>query len=155
MADVHERSELRKSFSNERNVPKTKHKKFLSRNYTIKKRQPFGLRKQNGKDILVTNKTNFKAQLKKCERLLDNDNPEIFIHGLGAAIHRACNLALQLKEIHYNGVELDIKTSTASIIDDFEPLDDEGDYETINRNNSAIHIRVFRKFLIGSLKYQE
>lgn len=41
------------------------------------------------------------------------------------------------------------------ITDDFEPLDDNADYETINRNNSAIHIRVYRKFSIGTLKYQE
>nr|XP_034191191.1 ribonuclease P protein subunit p20 [Osmia lignaria] len=155
MADVHECSELKNSFSKERNVLKEKHKKLLSCDYSVKKREPFGLKRQTGKDILITNKTNFKAQLKKCERLFDNGTPEIIIHGLGAAIHRACNLALQLKEIHYNGIELDIKTATTSIIDDFEPLNDEADYETVNRNNSAIHIRVFRKFSIGSLKYQE
>ena len=41
------------------------------------------------------------------------------------------------------------------IPDDFEPVDDNGDYVTINRNNSAVHIRVFRKFSLGTLKYQE
>lgn len=79
----------------------------------------------------------------------------MIIHGLGAAVYRACNLALQLREIHYGGMELDIKTSTTSIIDDFEPLCDSADYETINRSNSAVHIRVFRKFSIGGLKYQD
>ncbi|XP_017798402.1 PREDICTED: ribonuclease P protein subunit p20 [Habropoda laboriosa] len=155
MADVHECSILKDSFSEERNAPRVKRRNLLFSDYTIRKRQPFGIVKRRDKDIFVTNKTNFKAQVKKCEKLLNNGNSEVIIHGLGAAIHRACSLALQLKEIHYGGIELDIKTSTASIIDDFEPLDDNADYETINRNNSAVHIRVFRKFSIGSLKYQE
>lgn len=54
--------------------------------------------------------------MKRCEKLLSNGTSEVIIHGLGSAVHRACNLALQLKEIHYGGVELDIKTSTTSII---------------------------------------
>ncbi|XP_076164246.1 ribonuclease P protein subunit p20-like isoform X1 [Ptiloglossa arizonensis] len=155
MADVHECSKSSQNFSNERNVHRVKLKKLLSSKYIVRKRQPFSLPGKRNKDIFVTNKTNFKAQLKKCEKLLSGGISEVIIHGLGAAVYRACNLALQLKEIHYGGVELDIKTSTTSIIDDFEPLDDSADYETINRNNSAVHIRVFRKFSIGSLKYQE
>ncbi|XP_076237081.1 ribonuclease P protein subunit p20 [Calliopsis andreniformis] len=155
MADVHECSESNRDISKARNTIREKRKKLLSSNYIVKKRQPFGLKRKREKDVYVTNKTNFKAQLKICEKLFSNGASEIIIHGLGGAVHRACSLALQLKEIHYGGVDLDIKTSTTSLIDDLEPLSDSGDYETINRNNSAIHIRVFRKFTIGSLKYQE
>ncbi|OAD58751.1 Ribonuclease P protein subunit p20 [Eufriesea mexicana] len=155
MADVHECPKLKESFPRERNAPKVKRKKLLSSDYIIKKRQPFGRRQKQDNDIFITNKTNFKAQLKKCEKLLSNDTSEVIIHGLGATVQRACNLALQLKEIHYGSVELDTRTSTISIIDDFEPLDDNGNYETINRNNSAVHIRVFRKFSLGGLRYQE
>ncbi|XP_043249593.1 ribonuclease P protein subunit p20 [Colletes gigas] len=155
MADVHECSKSSQDFSNEKDVPTAKRKKLSPSDYTIKKRQPFNLSGKRNKDIFVTNKTNFKAQIKKCEKLLSSGTSEVIIHGLGAAVHRACNLALQLKEIHYNGVELDIKTSTTTIIDDFEPLHDSADYETINRNNSAVHIRVYRKFSISGLKYQE
>lgn len=57
-----------------------------------------------------------KAQLKKCEKLFNIGISEIIIHGLGAAIKRACNLALQLKEIHHNSLDLDIKTSTEELI---------------------------------------
>lgn len=53
-----------------------------------------------------------KALLKKCEKLLDSDEKEITIHGLGRAISRACNLAQNLREIHHDTLELDIKSST-------------------------------------------
>lgn len=155
MADVHECYKLKVNFLREKNKSIVKRKKLLSSDYIIKKRQPFDAKKKRDKDIFITNKTNFKAQLKKCEKFLNNGNFEIIIHGLGSTIQKACSLALQLQEIHYGSIELDIKTSTISIIDDFEPLDDNVDYETINRNNSAIHIRVYRKFSISTLKYQE
>ncbi|XP_078049953.1 ribonuclease P protein subunit p20 [Augochlora pura] len=155
MTDVLKCSGASSNFLNERNPPRIKRRKLLSSDYTIKKRQPFGLLRKRDKDIFVTNKTNIKAQLKICEKLLNSDACEVIIHGLGAAVLRACNLVLQLKEIHYGGIELDVKTSTTSIIDDFEPLHDNADYETINRNNSAIHVRVFRKFSVGKLKYHE
>ncbi|KAL2726838.1 ribonuclease P protein subunit p20-like [Vespula squamosa] len=107
-------------------------------NHTLRKRQP---RLIKGKrDIYVTNKTDFKAQLKKCEKLFNFGISEIIIHGLGAAIKRACNLALRFKEIHHNSLDLDIKTSTEELIDDFEPLNDDYDYEMKIRRNSAIHI---------------
>ncbi|XP_031827060.1 ribonuclease P protein subunit p20 [Nomia melanderi] len=155
MTDVHECSGTSPDFLKERNALRAKRKKLLPSDYSVKKRQPFSLLRKRDKDIFVTNKTNFKAQLKICEKLLNDGDCEVIIHGLGAAVRRACNLALQLKEIHYGGIEFDIKTSTIPIIDDFEPIHDSADYETINRNNSAIHIRVFRKFSIGNLKYQE
>ncbi|XP_076754141.1 ribonuclease P protein subunit p20 isoform X1 [Xylocopa sonorina] len=155
MADAHESLKLEESFSKHQNAPIAKRKKLLASDYIRKKRQPFGIIKKQDKDVFVTNKTNFKAQLKKCEKLLDNGTDQVIIRGLGAAVHRACSLALQLKEIHCGSLELDIKTSTISIVDDLQPLDDSIDYETINRNNSAVHIRVFKKFSIGSLKYQE
>ncbi|XP_076662993.1 ribonuclease P protein subunit p20 [Andrena cerasifolii] len=155
MADVHECSVSSKSPSKASNAAGAKRKKLLSDDYIAKKRQPFGPERKRDGDVYVTNKTNFKAQLKRCEKLLGDGASELIIHGLGAAVPRACNLALQLREIHYGGVELDAKTSTTSIVDDFEPLSDSADYETINRNNSTVHIRVFRKFSIGSLKHKE
>ena len=153
MADVHECSVSSNSLSKASNA--AKRKKLLSGDYIAKKRQPFGPERKRDGDVYVTNKTNFKAQLKRCEKLLSDGASELIVHGLGAAVPRACNLALQLREIHYGGVELDAKTSTTSIVDDFEPLSDSADYETINRNNSTVHIRVFRKFSIGNLKQKE
>lgn len=155
MADVAERPESKKSFANQRNALPAKRKNLSSSDYIVRKRQPFGAQRKRDNHVFVTNKTNYKAQLRKCEKLLNNDASEVIIHALGAAIHRACCLALHAKEIHYGSVELDIKTSTVSLFDDFEPLNDDADYETITRNNSAVHIRLFRKFSIGGLRYQE
>lgn len=58
----------------------------------------------------------YKAQLKRCEKLLESGEPELIIHGLGAAVNRACNLALQLKGNHCGTLELDINTATTDLI---------------------------------------
>ncbi|XP_071877458.1 ribonuclease P protein subunit p20 [Bombus fervidus] len=156
MADIHECSKLKVSFPRKRNNPTVKRKKLLSSDYIIKKRQPVDTKKKRrNNDIYITNNTNFKAQLKKCEKHLNNGTSEVIIHGLGAAVQRACSLALQLKKNHYDSIELEVKTSTISMIDDFEPVNDSADYEIINRKNSAVHIRVFRKFSLRTLKYQK
>ncbi|XP_043604535.1 ribonuclease P protein subunit p20-like isoform X2 [Bombus pyrosoma] len=156
MADIHECSKLKVSFPRKRNIPTVKRKKLLPSDYIIKKRQPFDTKKKRkNNDIYITNSTNFKAQLKRCEKHLNNGSSEVIIHGLGAAVQRACSLALQLQKNHYDSIELEVKTSTISIIDDFEPVNDTADYEIINRKNSAVHIRVFRKFSLRTLKYQE
>ena len=42
-------------------------------------------------DIYITNKTDFKAQLKRCEYLLRNKTNEIYIHAIGNAINRFIN----------------------------------------------------------------
>lgn len=146
---------INKNNVKETNVRRNVKKTVPNGNHVLRKRQPIGLIRRGNKDIYVTKKTNFKAQLNNCEKLFNNGASEIVIHGLGAAIDRACNLALQLKEIHHNTLELDIKTSTAELIDDFEPLNDNHDYEINVRRNSAIHIRVFRKETMGPLRCQE
>jgi ribonuclease P/MRP protein subunit RPP20 len=56
-----------------------------------------------------------KGQLYKCEKFFDKGASELIIHGLGAAVYKACNLALRLKEIHYGTLEFDIKTSTVTL----------------------------------------
>ncbi|KAK2584043.1 hypothetical protein KPH14_006493 [Odynerus spinipes] len=156
MAEERKLQCINKNNFNETSVQRNVMKTILSNsNHVLRKRQPIGLIKRENKDIYVTNKTNFKAQLNNCERLFNAGVSEIVIHGLGAAINRACNLALQLKEIHHNTLDLDIKTSTAELIDDFEPLDDNHDYEMNIRRNSAIHIRVFRKEVMGILRRTE
>lgn len=129
--------------------------KRSSGDYLLRKRIPFGPSRNQNRDIFVTNKTNFRGQLKKCEKLFENGSPEIIIHGLGAAVERACCLALQLRSIHRGTIDLDIKTSTVPITDDLEPLTDNADYDTNSRQNSAIHIRAFKKLAIGGLRYPE
>uniref|UniRef100_A0A1B6MLK7 Ribonuclease P protein subunit p20 n=1 Tax=Graphocephala atropunctata TaxID=36148 RepID=A0A1B6MLK7_9HEMI len=110
--------------------------------HAIRKRCPPHLRHNN--DIYVTNKSNFQGQLAQCEKLIGEGESEIVLHGIGAAIPRTVNLALQLNEKHQGSVELHVETSTVTLVDDLEPLTDSVDYETQTRQNSSIVIRVVK-----------
>lgn len=116
----------------------------------LRKRLPRKLPKRDC-DVYVTRKTNFSQQLKRCQQILDNGNV-VCIHGLGIAINRAINLALQLKAIGLGTVEVSVHTSTVELLDDLEPLTDERDADTLSRNNSAVHIRVYRPDAESTIK---
>ncbi len=61
------------------------------------------------------------------------------IHGMGAAVNRAVELALELKLERNGFFTWTIETSTVGLIDDL--IDDENvSHET--RNSSAIHIHI-------------
>ncbi|XP_034951019.1 ribonuclease P protein subunit p20 [Chelonus insularis] len=150
MADESEQVDFNNKKDNSSSKPKSSLEK--NSNYLIKKRNPLSSgRKKN--DVYVSNQSSFTAQLKKCEKLLDSGESEIFIHGLGAAISKACTLALQLQSNHHQTVDLDIETSTVGLTDDIIPLTDDDDYSINKRQNSAIHIRVFKVVNFGSLRY--
>ncbi|XP_071080859.1 ribonuclease P protein subunit p20-like [Haliotis cracherodii] len=118
-------------------------KDFLEREeFTLRKRLPPKLPKRKD-DVYVTRKTDFQAQMKRCQNILDAGN-EVYIHGLGAAVNRAINLALQLKANGRGTVDVSCRTSTVELTDDLEPNNDEGEADTSVRNNSAVHIKVCR-----------
>ena len=56
---------------------------------------------------------------------------ELYIHGLGAAIHRAVNLALQLQETSSHSLQVSTTTSTVELVDDMEPVDDVSARQTL------------------------
>ncbi|XP_056425935.1 ribonuclease P protein subunit p20 [Hyla sarda] len=97
-------------------------------------------------DIYVNTKTDFRAQLSRCRRLLESGGQkELRVHGLGLAIGRAINLALQLQLSMPETLLLSTSTSTVELTDDMEAEGGEdGEPGVRNRNNSAIHIRVYR-----------
>jgi len=133
--------------------------------YSLRKRLPPSLPKRNS-DVYVTNKTHFKAQLNRCERLIDDgitiaedtvaclkegtsEKPVLlYLHSLGAAIPRALNLALQLQRRYGSRIQLDTTTSTVELTDDFEPIAFENPSSTAKaaitrtRHNSAVHIKI-------------
>lgn len=111
--------------------------------YVLMKRIPRKLPKRKN-DVYVGRKTNFKCQLERCQKLLDTETNEVFIHGLGAAINRAINLALQLQIRGQGTVEISAHTSTVELMDDLEPETDDLEPGSFARHNSAIHIRVYR-----------
>lgn len=53
---------------------------------------------RRGFDVYVTRRTNFPAQLARCRKLLRRPPHLCWVHGLGAALPRAANLALQLSD---------------------------------------------------------
>lgn len=113
--------------------------------YTLRKRLPRKLPKRRN-DVYVNMKTDFRAQLVRCQKLLDGGgHKEICVHGLGLAINRAINIALQLQASSQGALQLAANTSTVELVDDLEPEDpdDTGEPLTRTRNNSAIHIKVF------------
>ncbi|KAJ7372630.1 ribonucleases P/MRP protein subunit pop7 [Desmophyllum pertusum] len=110
----------------------------------VKKRPPQkGQKRRN--DIYVNRKTDFAAQLERCQKSLDSSEQEVRIHGLGAAINRAINLAMQLEQRGQGTVELSTTTSSVKLVDDFEPEDDDHEEYSKVRTNSAVHIRVYKK----------
>lgn len=72
-------------------------------------------------DIYVTNKTDFRATLKKCENILNSTEGECFLHCIGNAINRGINLALKLSE-EYN-FKFEANTSTINLVGKNESLD--------------------------------
>ncbi|XP_061172643.1 ribonuclease P protein subunit p20-like [Saccostrea echinata] len=110
--------------------------------YELRKRLPRKLPKRKT-DVYVTRKTNFNCQLERSQKILDSEN-EVYIHGLGAAINRAINLALQLQSKGQGSVEMSAHTSTLELVDDLEPQTDDLEPETQSRNNSAIHIKMYK-----------
>ncbi|XP_078593666.1 ribonuclease P protein subunit p20-like [Branchiostoma floridae x Branchiostoma japonicum] len=111
--------------------------------YQLRKRLPRKLPKRKN-DIYINMQSNFKGQLERAQRMLDAGSNEVFIHGLGHAINRAINIALQLKARGLGTIEVSTNTSTVELIDDLYPEKDDVSSEVQSRNNSAVHIRVFR-----------
>ncbi|KAJ3330885.1 ribonucleases P/MRP protein subunit pop7 [Blyttiomyces sp. JEL0837] len=95
-------------------------------------------------DIYMSRKTNFKAAIKRSLKLLKDPNSSITIHGLGAAINKAIELGLHFQDKHAGMFKLAVTTSTVDLVDDILPTleDEDPDTTTLQRKNSAIHIKV-------------
>ncbi|CAF4932466.1 unnamed protein product [Pieris macdunnoughi] len=124
-------------------------KRRPNKNYALKKRLP--LRPKEGDNVIfITKKTNFKAQLDKCCDLLTKGEKDIILHGLGAAIQRCCNLALQVEALFAGTCQIEVNTGTVDLVDDLEPLTDDLEFGAQVRHSSSIHIRIFRTALLGA-----
>ncbi|XP_013194853.2 ribonuclease P protein subunit p20 isoform X1 [Amyelois transitella] len=135
--------------SQKKEEPKKKHKRFQNKNYAVKKRLP--VRPIDSDNVIfITKKTNFKAQLDKCCDLLTKGEKEIILHGLGAAIQRCCNLALQLEILFSGTCQIEVNTGTVDLVDDLEPLNEDLEFGAQVRHSSSIHIRIFRTAMLGA-----
>ncbi|XP_017034660.1 ribonuclease P protein subunit p20 [Drosophila kikkawai] len=101
----------------------------------------------NRHNIYITSKTDFKAQQRRCEELLNAGAKEIFLHCMGFSITRGLNLALRLVHNSEGALSYAINTSTIQLVDELHPLCDAEDVTFRQRNNSALHIKVFNRSL--------
>lgn len=122
------------------NLPKKKTDIDPEEYQIIKRLPPTFPRRKN--DVFINQKSPFIAQFNKCKSLISNGEKEICIHGLGASVNTAVNLALQLKAYFLDTVVLHPNTSTVTLVDDYIPSSNKGKYRTEYRKNSAIHITV-------------
>ncbi|KAI9505476.1 hypothetical protein GGI25_001022 [Coemansia spiralis] len=110
----------------------------------VKKRKP--IRPSTSRaDIYVTReRRKFNGHLQRARKLLvDRHYPHITIHGLGAAIQQAIQLANAIKaSIGSNVVSMDVSTDTVTLYDDVVPQDNDSKIVTQARQNSAIHIKM-------------
>ncbi|CAD7078287.1 unnamed protein product [Hermetia illucens] len=134
-------SDKKDSGRNNRQGP---NKRFHSDKHSHKKRVPLKPY-QRKNDIYVTGKSDFKAQVKQCEEILNGEEGEVFLHAIGNAINRSINLALSVVANSNGAVAYEANTSTIELVDDFHPLNDEDDYTIQQRMNSCLHIRIFRQ----------
>jgi len=117
--------------------------------FTLRKRLPPSFPKRNI-DVYITNKTHPKAQLERCQQLIQSGESVVYLHALGAAIPRALNLALKVKKFYGEQVTLETTTSTVELTDDFErvappPPDSTGDNAaqgSRSRLNSGIYVKI-------------
>ena len=58
-------------------------------------------------------------QLDRCQSLLDSGEV-VYVHGLGAAVSRAVNVALAVKTNNCGSVDLDVRTATVNLVDDID-----------------------------------
>ncbi|KAL9656558.1 hypothetical protein ABK040_012141 [Willaertia magna] len=114
--------------------------------FNLKKRTPVK-RKIQRNEIYVSRKSNFNAQFKRGKSLLQKEPLKpIHIHGLGAAILTAVELALELKKEFHGKLQLNTTTSTVPLVDDFYSKQEEEYYVASQvRFNSAIHITCTRE----------
>ncbi|XP_068154133.1 ribonuclease P protein subunit p20 [Drosophila tropicalis] len=98
-------------------------------------------------NIYITSKTDIKAQQKRCEDILNSGAKEIYIHCMGYSIIRGLNLALQIVEKSEGALSYVIHTSTIRLVDELHPLCDDEDISFRQRNNSALHIKIYNSSL--------
>ncbi|CAH1990113.1 unnamed protein product [Acanthoscelides obtectus] len=120
--------------------PKKQNKK-PSKDHVLRKRQPN--KPERGDHILyISTKTDIKAHLEKCNKLISNNENEIILYCLGAAIQRGILLAMKICERHVT-YKIHANTFSTELTDDLEPATDSVDYEIQRRINSALRIKIF------------
>lgn len=75
-------------------------------------------------EFFVSRGTKKVVVLKKATKLLDGEFDEVIIHGMGAAIYKAIDIAQDLVSKSLGELVMSPTTSTETLIDDYEPIVD-------------------------------
>ncbi|KAF9390823.1 ribonucleases P/MRP protein subunit pop7 [Podila verticillata] len=122
--------------------PESKRSRISKDQATLRKRAPVRPQTQPT-DIYVTSNSNYKGQLIRAKKLLVEDGePFIILHAMGAAIERAIRLAMGISNSCSGQVRCHTETATVDLVDDVIPVDTELDLDINTRQNSAVHIRI-------------
>ncbi|KAJ3446675.1 ribonuclease p protein subunit p20 [Anaeramoeba flamelloides] len=99
-------------------------------------------------DIYVSSKRSVKSLLKRADKLLIEETKvkQINVFALGNAINKAIDFALDLQEKYCHQLKLTTSTSTVELFDEYQPKTEDQEPITQKRHNSAIHIKITRKY---------
>ncbi|XP_022663250.1 ribonuclease P protein subunit p20-like [Varroa jacobsoni] len=117
---------------------------FDKSEYELRKRPPPQM-PRSPNHVYVNTRTEFKHQFERAKDVLLGGGKEVHIHGIGAAVNRAINIALQVQSHFGEVMGTDVRTGTIEVTDDLEPLANDVEPQSQKRKVSTIHIRVFRK----------
>jgi len=117
---------------------------FDKSEFELRKRLPPQM-PRSADHVYINMRTDFKFQMARAKKVIFDGANEVHIHGLGAAINRAINIALQVQSHYNDALDIDVRTSTIQVVDDFEPLQNDLEPRSQARYVSTIHIRLFRK----------
>lgn len=108
----------------------------------VKKNAPVHSRGIN--ELYVDNTQPFNQQLERAWRILDEGKLDhVLVHGIGPAMQRVINLALQIK-LRGNGMfDVSATTHTVHLHDDLNDTET-GLVTSQTRRNSSISIKIFR-----------
>ena len=117
----------------------------------LKKNAPVHSRGIN--ELYVDTTQPFNQQVERAWRILDEGKLDhVLVHGIGPAIQRVINLALQIK-LRGNGMfDVSATTHTVHLHDDLTPIKDgeSGLVTSQTRKNSSISIKIFRTLNVSS-----
>lgn len=106
----------------------------------MRKRVP--IRSESTKDdVYVTRNARFGALRARCRQRLDKSK-RVVVHGLGAAVSRACDVALAVQNDSGGRVTLQVKTGSLAVFDDYMPLKPGLPMVTKKRIKSVIHVTI-------------
>ena len=114
----------------------------------IKKNPPVHSRGIN--ELYLDTTQPFNQQLERAWRILDEGKLDhVLVHGIGPAMQRVINLALQIK-LRGNGMfDVSVTTHTVHLHDDINDTVS-GLVSSQTRRNSSISVKIFRTLNIGS-----